>query len=238
MVRIATALALLLAAPAGAADCRLALLLGLDISSSVDDREDALQRGGLARALTSDRVEAAFFATGAPVALAAFEWSGRYNQEVLLDWTLITTPKDLQRAAESIGTSRRSYDEFPTAFGEALIFAQDMIARGPDCWRRTIDMAGDGVNNEGPSPQTVYEDNAAYHEITVNGLVVVNAADFQTPHRLTQFYAEEVLHGDGSFMVETNGFADYERAMRIKLERELDVAIIGRADPDAGDPRG
>ena len=42
------------------------------------------------------------------------------NQEVLLDWTLITTSRDLQRAAESIGTSRRSYDEFPTAFGEAL----------------------------------------------------------------------------------------------------------------------
>ena len=237
LVRTATALALALAAPAGAAECRLALLLGLDISSSVDAAEDALQRGGMAAALISDPVQAAFFASATPVALGVFEWSGRYNQEIILDWTMIETPAELIAAANAITESTRSYNEFPTAMGDALIFAEAMLRRGPDCWQRTIDIAGDGENNEGPGPQAVYASYPLFNEITVNGLVVVNAADFQTPHRLTHFYGQEVLHGHNAFMVEANGFDDYERAMRVKLERELSVAVIGAAPIKAG-PQG
>ncbi len=226
MIKTAAVLALSLALPAGAAECRLALLLGLDISSSVDPSEDALQRGGMRAALLSPAVQDAFFAIDMPVALAVFEWSGRYNQEIVLDWTMVRSPEQLRLAADRIAASKRSYAEFPTAMGEALIFGAQMMARGPKCLTRTIDMAGDGENNEGPGPRDVYTD-AAFDDITVNALVVTNAADFQTPHRLTQFFAEEVLHGAGAFMVTANGFNDYERAMRLKLERELMVAVIG-----------
>ncbi|MEO0865387.1 MAG: DUF1194 domain-containing protein, partial [Pseudomonadota bacterium] len=93
MVRaLALFLALTCAGPAAA--CRLALLLALDVSSSVDAREDQLQRGGLAAALVAPEVVAAFLASEDPVALAAFEWSGRYNQEILFDWILINSPAD------------------------------------------------------------------------------------------------------------------------------------------------
>ena len=37
------------ALPAQAIECRLALLLAMDVSSSVDEAEDALQRGGYGR---------------------------------------------------------------------------------------------------------------------------------------------------------------------------------------------
>ncbi|MEL6211423.1 MAG: aminotransferase class I/II-fold pyridoxal phosphate-dependent enzyme [Pseudomonadota bacterium] len=58
MVRaLALFLALTCAGPAAA--CRLALLLALDVSSSVDAREDQLQRGGLAAALVAPEVVAA-----------------------------------------------------------------------------------------------------------------------------------------------------------------------------------
>lgn len=236
MVRAATALLLLLAAPAEADRCRLALLLGLDISSSVDSEEDALQRGGMAAALTAPEVRAAFFAVDAPVALGVFEWSGRYNQEVILDWTLIDTQDRLGQVADAIAASRRSYDEFPTAMGEALKFAAEMIDRAPACWQKTIDIAGDGENNEGDGPSLVYQD-PAFDQITVNGLVVANAADFQTEADLTQFYRTRVLHGPSAFMVVANGFDDYERAMREKLERELAVAMIGGTPPPA-EPKG
>ena len=39
------------ALPLGAVECRQALVLALDVSSSVDAREDALQRRGVAAAL-------------------------------------------------------------------------------------------------------------------------------------------------------------------------------------------
>lgn len=222
----ALAVWVMLAVPAGAAECRLALLLGLDISSSVDAAEDALQRGGMVAALRDPAVEAAFLAVEAPVALAAFEWSGRYNQEVLLDWMLVRSPDDLARAAAVLASSKRSYNEFPTAMGEALRFGAQMMARAPRCLAQTIDMAGDGENNEGHGPRAIYRDGG-FEQITVNGLVVANAADFQTEARLTQFYADEVLHGSGAFMVVADGFDDYARAMRDKLEREVSVAVIG-----------
>ena len=73
-MRSACTLAFVLLAilPAPASACRLALLLALDVSSSVDEAEYELQRNGLAAALLSPNVEAAFLSGGAPVALAAF----------------------------------------------------------------------------------------------------------------------------------------------------------------------
>ena len=62
---LATALGVAPAALA-ASECRLALLLAMDVSSSVDAVEDRLQRGGTAAALLSDPVRRAFFASDLP----------------------------------------------------------------------------------------------------------------------------------------------------------------------------
>lgn len=226
MAPLAVVLAGVMAASGATAECRLALLLGLDISSSVDVEEDILQRGGMAKALRAPEVQAAFFAADQQVALAVYEWSGRYNQEVVLDWTVIDSPTALAKAADTVGKSRRSYNEFPTAMGEALEFGAQMMDRAPGCLQKTIDIAGDGENNEGPGPAMAYA-LPAYTDITVNGLVVANAADFQTEDRLTAYYRTHVLHGPGAFMVVADGFDDYLRAMRQKLERELSPPSIG-----------
>ncbi|WP_299144749.1 DUF1194 domain-containing protein [uncultured Tateyamaria sp.] len=208
-----------------AAACRLALLLALDVSSSVDATEDQLQRGGLVSALTAPEVQAAFFANDMPVALAVYEWSGRYNQEVVLDWTLVDSPAALLFAAETVAASVRSHAEFPTAMGYALGFGAEMLARAPRCLRQTIDMAGDGQNNEGFGPLLAYRE-FAFDEVTVNGLVV-NAAEFTSETMLIEFFEKEVLHGPGAFLEVAQGFEDYERAMRRKLERELTPPVIG-----------
>ena len=203
----------------------MALLLTLDVSSSVDAVEDQLQRGGLVSALTSPEVRAAFFAVDAPVALAVYEWSGRYNQEIVLDWVLIDSPAALVSAAETIAASTRSHNEFPTAMGYALGFGADMLRRAPRCLYKTIDMAGDGQNNEGFGPQLAYRE-FPFQDVTVNGLVV-NAAEFASETQLIEFYRDEVLWGPGAFMEVAQGFEDYERAMRRKLERELTPPVIG-----------
>ena len=220
-----------LAMGAEAQTCRQALVLALDVSSSVDAEEDALQRAGLAAALTAPDVQEAFFASPTPVALAVYEWSGRYNQELLLDWTMIDTPAILEEASTRIATSRRSHNDFPTAMGYALGYAATLIDKGPDCWRATIDMAGDGINNEGFPPQTAYAE-FPFDNVTVNGLVV-NAADFEGEINLINFFRYEVLRGPGAFLEVADGFADYERAMTRKLVRELSSMAIGAAG-DAG----
>jgi len=209
------------------AECRLALLLAIDVSSSVDKTEDTLQRGGVVSALTAPDVVAAFFASDQPVAIAAFEWSGRYQQDILLDWTVIDSRAALITAAETIAASTRKHDDFPTAMGYALGFGARMLERAPACLRKTIDMAGDGRNNEGFGPRSAYE-AFPFGDVTVNGLVV-NAADFEGELDLIPFYRGEVLHGPGAFLEIAQGFNDYERAMRRKLERELQPPVIGKA---------
>jgi hypothetical protein len=223
---IATAFCLTLATQVQASECRLALLLAVDVSSSVDATEDQLQRGGIVAALTAPEVQAAFFASDQPVVLGIYEWSGRYNQEILLDWTLIDSPTALLFAAETVANSRRSYSDFPTAMGYALGFGAEMLRRAPPCLYKTLDMAGDGQNNEGFRPAAAYRE-FPFQEVTVNGLVV-NAADFEAETGLIAFYQREVLHGPGAFMEIAQGFEDYERAMRRKLERELTPQVIGQ----------
>lgn len=221
----ATLVASMTAAPLAAAECRLALLLALDISSSVDMTEDSLQRRGLAAALLAPQVQNAFFASEDYVAIAAYEWSGRYNQEIILDWTIIDRPAALQEAADRISRSTRSYNAFPTAMGYALGFGSEMMRRSPPCAQKTIDMAGDGQNNEGFGPLLAYRD-FPFDGITVNGLVV-NAADFEAETGLIMFYREQVLRGPAAFLEIAQGFEDYERAMRRKLEREISPPVFG-----------
>lgn len=225
--------ACLAAAPAEA--CRLALVLAMDVSSSVDAAEDTLQRGGLAAALIAPDVQDAFFASPDPVALTVFEWSGRYNQENLTGWVLIETPADLLRVAETIATSKRSHNDFPTAMGYALGHAAIRLQDAPECLFRTIDMAGDGVNNDGFGPAEAY--NAfPFAGVTVNGLVI-NAAEFEAETELIPFYRDHVIRGPGAFIEIANGFDDYETAMRRKLIRELAAQVIGQATAPQG-PKG
>jgi len=224
----ALAATLCAAAPAAwAIECRLALVLALDVSSSVDAAEDRLQRQGLAAALLAPEVRQAFFASDLPVALSVFEWSGRYNQEVLLDWVLIRHPSALGFAAEQIASSRRSHNDFPTAMGYALAYASGLLQKGPTCLTQTIDLAGDGSNNEGFPPAAAYAE-FPFDGVTVNGLVV-NAAEFESETQLIDFFQREVVRGPGAFVEIAQGFDDYEAAMRRKLEREVRPPSIGAA---------
>lgn len=211
--------------PGPAAACRLALLLALDVSSSVDAREYLLQRDGLARALIAPEVQTAFLSSRDPVALAAYEWSGRYNQHIVLDWTLVRGPGDLLAASRRITQVRRSEDEFPTALGYALGHAATLFAAAPACLRRTIDVSGDGVNNDGFAPGLAYR-YFPLADVTVNGLVID-----QTEGRadLVRYFQREVLRGPGAFVEEAEGYDDFERAMRRKLEREVSSIAVGMA---------
>lgn len=221
---LATALALG-AAPLAAAECRLGLVLAMDVSSSVDAAEDSLQRNGLAAALISPSVEAAVFAAPLPVAIAIYEWSGRYNQEVLVDWTVLNTRSDLLGVAETVARSERSHNEFPTAIGYALGYGAGLFQRGPACHRQVLDVAGDGENNEGFAPASAYAE-FPFAGVTVNGLVV-EASDYQAEISLVEYYQKNVLYGPGSFLEIARGFDDYERAIRRKLEREIMPRAVG-----------
>jgi len=222
----------LLPGVAGATECRLALLLALDVSSSVDAEEDRLQRDGLAAALVAPEVAAAFLRGAPPVAVAAYEWSGRWNQKVLSDWRLIRSEADLSALSAAIATSRRSSSDSPTALGYGLGFGARMLREGPDCLFRTLDVAGDGINNEGFGPAIAYE-AFPFDGVTVNGLAVA-APGGDEAMSVEAYYEAELKRGPLAFVEVAQGFEDFERAMRRKLERELAAPAVGAL----GDGRG
>lgn len=208
--------------PVPAAACRLALLLALDVSASVDSMEYALQRDGLAAALLAPEVQAAFMESPHPVALAAFEWSGRWNQQIVLDWTTIHTTDDLRQAAATVSAAERSEDEFPTAIGYALGHAARLFREAPVCDRRTLDVSGDGENNEGFAPALAYR-NFPLDWVTVNGLAIGGSVELDG---LVDYFRREVIRGPGAFVETAADYADYARAMRRKLLRELAPPIV------------
>lgn len=224
------AAALALAPLSAQAACRLALVLALDVSSSVDPSEDRLQRRGLAAALVAPDVQAAILADpDFHVALHVFEWSGRYQQSTLLDWRMLRTPEDIADAAAALAESSRGFANFPTALGYALGHAWSQLNRAPACDRKTVDVSGDGRNNAGFGPPTAFR-HFDFSDITVNGLAIGGLQD-----GLPDYYRDEVIHGPGAFVEIATDFGDFQRAMERKLIRETASPQLG-ALPPASEP--
>ena len=196
--------------------CRLALSLALDVSTSVDAAEYQLQTQGLAQALSSEEVASAVF--GAPmstVALHIFEWSGRYNQATVLDWTIVKSPHHLRRIAAQISGLERSQSEFPTSLGYALGFGATALKNAPPCDRSTLDVSGDGRNNDGFGPQLALK-NFDFSGVVVNALAIGGADD-----GIVSYFLEEVIHGPGAFVEYAPDHSHFARAIKRKLVREI-----------------
>ncbi len=236
MIRLAVALALL--APSVQADCRQALALGLDVSGSVDVAEYRQQRDGLASALNAPEVRAALLSEpAAPVALAVFEWSAPAAQTLIQPWIDITDAASLDAVIAGLLAGQRGPADPSTAVGNAMIYGGALLAQRPDCARLTLDLSGDGPSNTGPRPQDVTDLPAG---ITINGLTVGAAGAHSTDRRqedikeLSSYYRAYVIRGADAFVETSIGFDSYQAAMRRKLMRELQVIVVGSADPAPG----
>jgi hypothetical protein len=212
--------------------CRLALVLALDVSSSVDAAEYDLQRLGVAAALDAAEVRHAIL-EGAPgfVALAVYEWSGFHQHKLQLDWTRLDSGAAIDTAVAQLAAMARSHDDFPTSIGPALGYGVTLLETAPACTRRVIDVSGDGVNNYRYGPREAYK-HFPIDGITVNGLVILG----DDPSVLG-YYGTEVLHGPGAFLVVAEGFDEFHEAMTRKLFREInDIVLGGQLRPPG--PRG
>ncbi|MBB5515686.1 hypothetical protein FHS89_001698 [Rubricella aquisinus] len=197
------------------AQCRLALALALDISSSVDEREYFLQQEGLARALEDEGVRGAFLpGMMEPVALSIYEWSGSRQQTLIQPWILIDSFDKLDQVAERIRRHPRSAGTQPTAIGNALLFGYALLNESPNCTEWTIDLSGDGINNDGMAPARAYQERD-WTGITVNALAIGRERQMET------YYSRNVIRGFGAFVEHAEQFEDFGDVMERKLIREL-----------------
>ena len=149
----------------------------------------------------------------------------------MVDWTVIATPADLEEVAATVAGSVRRQRDFPTAMGHALGYAATRLDERSDCLAKTIDVAGDGRNNDGFGPVEAYA-AFPFNGITVNGLVV-DASILETRDALVGFFETYVIRGTGAFVEVADGFEDYAESMRRKLVRELLADVVGDAGPPA-----
>jgi hypothetical protein len=219
------------------ADCRQALALGLDVSGSVDSKEYRLQRDGLAAALEDPEIVARLLAMpSAPVQLAVFEWSGPKNQRVTLPWTEITDATTLRRVTDTLRKVSRAPAAPSTALGTAMQTGAALLSLRPGCWKRTLDISGDGKHNMGPHPRDV-QTAWATKEITINALVIgadsPNLGDLRQVEigELSSYLNAYVKTGRDAFVQTALGYEDYQEAMVRKLRRELEGLVLSQAQP-------
>jgi len=211
----AAAAAVFSAGPAAAQTCSLALVLAMDSSASVDTREYHLQINGLADAFHDPDVVNAIEAVGG-IYVTSFEWSGRFQQVEHLGWSFVEDAQSARQVSGTLRKARRGYTEFPTALGYALGHAAVLMSQAPvACRRKVIDVAGDGINNDGFGPDSAYK-AFNFKNITVNGLVI--GGPDTTP---VAYYATEVIRGPGAFVEVAHSHDDYAVAMKRKLIREI-----------------
>lgn len=195
----------------------LALILAFDCSASVNLNEFALMTTGCAAALRDPDVVAGL--TGGPLGgtlAALLLWSGPAAQEVMVEWTRIASPTDLDAFARAVEDVPRVLPAGTTAVGEALRACLRLLAAAPAEARRiVVDFVGDGRSNAGIDPEPV-RDLLVQAGVTINGLCVLH----EEPD-LVESYRREVIGGPGAFAVQCQDFNGFAEAMRQKLVREI-----------------
>ena len=221
----------LCAAPAFA-DCRQALVLGLDVSASVDATDYRLQTDGLMAALNDPEVRDLILTQPeAPLHLSVFEWSGSPNPpRLVVEVTAVTDASVLDGIIATLGMAPDREMAGSTGIGAAMLAGLELLRESPECWRKTIDLSGDGQSNVGPVPQDV---NVPVG-VTINGLVIggmIRPGDerLMDIKELSTYYRVNVIRGPDAFVETALGFADFQAAMTRKLIRELQGAPVGLA---------
>jgi hypothetical protein len=194
------------------------MVLAVDGSASVTYDEFGLIAGGMATALRDPTVAAGLTGT---TALSLLLWSGSGQQDVLTNWTLISTPADLQAFADDVDNMPRTIRAGATAIGEALLASLTLLAKVPAIPKRNIvNVIGDGRSNDGIAPGPV-RDRMVAADITINGLCILH----EEPDLLTS-YTNEVIGGPNAFAVTCRSYQDFTEAMRQKLTREIKGPIV------------
>ena len=200
------------------------LVFGVDISYSMDRVEQELQRDGYVKALTSPNFLNALKSNAiGKVAIAYMQWASYQDQDLLLDWTVISSPESARAAADKLANApyrRARRTSISGAIDAANRLFDDNGFRGA---RQIIDISGDGPNNDG-RPVTQARADALARGVTINGLPLVGIREYLGPADIKDldFYYEDcVIGGPDAFMISIRNASNFVDATRNKLVREI-----------------
>jgi Protein of unknown function (DUF1194) len=193
------------------------LLLALDCSASVDRAEFDLQLLGLAAAFRDpDVITAIEYLRPLGVAVGVMQWGGPGESRLTVPFARLATARDAKAFGFRLSRSRRLLRASTTSIATAIADGQRLLESNAfDGQKLTIDISGDGSDNSGLDLQQARRDALA-------GGVIVNGLPIESDDSgLGKYYREQVIIGADSFVEPALDFADYTRAIREKLLREL-----------------
>ncbi|MGE0724881.1 MAG: DUF1194 domain-containing protein, partial [Alphaproteobacteria bacterium] len=153
----------------------LALVLAVDGSSSIDEREFTLQMRGYAQAFRHPQVmEAIRSGPHRRIAVTLVQWSNLYDQSQVIGWTILDGPSAADAFAARIVAAPRSVPPGSTSISGAIEHAIRLLNEAEVATqRRVIYVTGDGLINMGRPPR-VARDKAVAAGIVVNGLAILS----------------------------------------------------------------
>lgn len=194
-----------------------ALILAVDVSSSMAPESQQIQRDGYHDAIT-DQVVVRAIRSGplGRIALTFVEWADSHQQRVVVPWTLI----DGEATAAAFGAALRGVPPVKwgqTSISAGLLFSASQFALSPyTAARRVIDVSGDGSNNQG-APVAEVRDSLVRSRIVINGLPIITP---QEPN-IAAHYEAEVIGGPGSFCIPVNSMGEFREGLTRKLIMEI-----------------
>jgi hypothetical protein len=206
----------------------VALIIAVDVSSSMEDDEQGLQREGFVEAFRSSLVHEAI-ANGlhGRIAVTYVEWSGVKDQRVLVPWTIIDSPERAVSFANHL-----SYQPVRqagmTSISGMIDHSRNLFEQlGGVPVRRVIDISGDGHNNDGRHV-TYARDEAVADGIVINGLPIMfrRASGNAELEDLDLYYKECIIGGAGAFVLPLHAPEQFAMVIRTKIMRE----IAGKGD--------
>ena len=206
---------------AGSVD--LELVLAVDVSLSMDDEEQHLQRQGYVDAFRDPVIiEAIRGGAQGRIAVAYLEWAGYGETRLLMDWTLIDGAESAKAFADTL--EAKPYSRIRrTSISGGLQAAVRLFGQRYRGLRRTIDVSGDGANNEGPLVAPV-RDQIVAQGVTINGLPLMLKRSPWSPFDMADldlYYEDCVIGGPSAFVIPVREIEQFHKAVRDKLILEI-----------------
>lgn len=192
------------------------LVLAVDSSASVDDREYELQIRGISDALRRPEIISIILQYSDGVAISVAHFGGWADSVLDPPWRLLSSQADILSLADELDALKRRSVGSLTALGHAIDVSVELIETNAfEGRQRKIDISGDGRNNSGRSPD-VARLEALARGISINGLVILT-----DDAGLFEYYDSNVAVGPARFVMKIENYEDYAIAIARKLKREL-----------------
>lgn len=206
------------------------LVLAADVSQSVVEERYKMQMDGYLEAFQSGRLLGAIQNLEPPrLAVLFLVWSEL--QHILMPWTLLYDKVSVSEFCERFAAQAAVRPKLGmyTRIDYLMRFCISQFDQEYTGGRRVLDISGDGGNSYAPSSHPGLKkakEALVASGVTINGLPILvlppaHIFPKQPPEGLDVYYREHVVGGVGRFMIPSQGFEDFHRAILAKLVAEI-----------------